>query len=122
MATEVLPDDRALRAGRRERALAQMEKHDLDRSAEENKGMQEDHPAKAWIIYFGGAAGGHFPLVALRNAEFHEAQGSDSAEENEKGDNTQFHCSNKNSALKPGPKAQAMAYSPVWRGRFSSHS
>src|ERR1700760_1730131 len=30
MATEVLPDDRALRMGRRERALAQMEKHDLD--------------------------------------------------------------------------------------------
>src|SRR6201987_1228184 len=30
MATEVLPDGRALRAGRRERALAQMEKHDLD--------------------------------------------------------------------------------------------
>src|ERR1700722_8152396 len=30
MATEVLPDDRALRVARRERALAQMEKHDLD--------------------------------------------------------------------------------------------
>jgi len=30
MATEVLPDDRALRGGRRERALAQMEAHDLD--------------------------------------------------------------------------------------------
>src|SRR6201988_2743683 len=30
MATEVLPDDRALRVGRRERALAQMERHDLD--------------------------------------------------------------------------------------------
>ena len=30
MATEVLPDDRALRAGRRERALAQMEKYYLD--------------------------------------------------------------------------------------------
>jgi len=30
MATEVLADDRALRAGRRERALAQMDKHDLD--------------------------------------------------------------------------------------------
>jgi Xaa-Pro dipeptidase len=30
MATEVLPDDRALRAGRRGRALAQMEKYDLD--------------------------------------------------------------------------------------------
>jgi Xaa-Pro dipeptidase len=30
MATEVLPDDRALRCGRRERALAQMEDHDLD--------------------------------------------------------------------------------------------
>ena len=30
MATEVLPDDRALRCGRRERALAQMEAHDLD--------------------------------------------------------------------------------------------
>ena len=30
MATDVLPDDRALRAGRRERTLAQMEAHDLD--------------------------------------------------------------------------------------------
>src|SRR6201990_1379415 len=30
MATEVLPDDRALRVGRRERALAQMAAHDLD--------------------------------------------------------------------------------------------
>ena len=30
MGTEVLPDERALRVGRRERALAQMEKHDLD--------------------------------------------------------------------------------------------
>ncbi len=30
MATEVLADGRALRTGRRERALAQMEKHDLD--------------------------------------------------------------------------------------------
>ncbi|GBE67574.1 peptidase M24 [Mycobacterium sp. MFM001] len=30
MATEVLPDDRALRSGRRERALAQMEANDLD--------------------------------------------------------------------------------------------
>jgi Xaa-Pro aminopeptidase len=30
MATEVLADDRALRIGRRERALAQMEAHDLD--------------------------------------------------------------------------------------------
>jgi len=30
MATEVRPDDRALRSGRRERALAQMEAHDLD--------------------------------------------------------------------------------------------
>src|SRR5262249_12718046 len=30
MATEVLPDERALRMGRRERALAQMEAHDLD--------------------------------------------------------------------------------------------
>jgi Xaa-Pro aminopeptidase len=30
MATEVLADDRALRTGRRERALAQMDEHDLD--------------------------------------------------------------------------------------------
>ncbi|WP_067668496.1 M24 family metallopeptidase [Nocardia miyunensis] len=30
MATEVLPDDRALRHGRRDRALAQMKAHDLD--------------------------------------------------------------------------------------------
>ena len=30
MKTEILPDARALRIGRRERALAQMEAHDLD--------------------------------------------------------------------------------------------
>src|ERR1700754_3702556 len=30
MATEILPDERALRSARRERALAQMEAHDLD--------------------------------------------------------------------------------------------
>ena len=30
MSTEILADDRALRVGRRERALAQMEAHDLD--------------------------------------------------------------------------------------------
>jgi Xaa-Pro dipeptidase len=30
MATEILPDERALRNGRRERALAQMDEHDLD--------------------------------------------------------------------------------------------
>src|ERR1041385_5794140 len=30
MAIEILPDERALRVGRRERALAQMEAHDLD--------------------------------------------------------------------------------------------
>src|SRR3954452_7104865 len=30
MAIEILPDERALRIGRRERALAQMEAHDLD--------------------------------------------------------------------------------------------
>ncbi|HXA12802.1 MAG TPA: aminopeptidase P family N-terminal domain-containing protein, partial [Mycobacterium sp.] len=30
MATEVLPDDRALRYARRERAFAEMEAHDLD--------------------------------------------------------------------------------------------
>ncbi|NUS90862.1 MAG: aminopeptidase P family protein, partial [Nocardia sp.] len=30
MATEILPDDRALRVGRRERVLAQMQAHDLD--------------------------------------------------------------------------------------------
>jgi Xaa-Pro dipeptidase len=30
MATEILPDDRALRIGRRERALTQMQAHDLD--------------------------------------------------------------------------------------------
>jgi Xaa-Pro dipeptidase len=30
MSTEILPDERALRIGRRERALAQMEAHDLD--------------------------------------------------------------------------------------------
>src|SRR3954449_8048367 len=30
MAIEILPDERALRIGRRERAFAEMEKHDLD--------------------------------------------------------------------------------------------
>jgi len=99
-----------------------VEKHHFDGGSDQNGSVQEHHPPKAGIIHSGGATGYHLPLVAAGNAEFHEAQGRDRAEENEKCDNTQFHCSNKNSALKPGPKAPAKAYSPVLRGRFSSHS
>ena len=78
-----------------------VEEHHFDSGADEDGSVQENHPAKTGIIHFGGAARDHLLLVTAGNAEFHEAQGSDSAEENEKGDNTQFHCSNKNSALKP---------------------
>ena len=99
-----------------------MQEHYFGPSAYEDCSMQENHPAKAGIIHSGGATRDHFLLVTPGNAEFHQAQSSDSAKKNEKGDNAQFHCSSKNSALKPGPKAHAMAYSPVFRGRFSSHS
>jgi hypothetical protein len=65
-----------------------VKKHHFDGGTDQNSGVQEHHPAKAGIIHFGGATGDHFPLVAAGNAEFHEAQGSDSAEEDEKSDNT----------------------------------
>ena len=65
-----------------------VEEHHFDGGTDEDGSVQENHPAKTGIIHFGGATGDHFPLVAAGNAEFHEAQGSDSAEENEKCDNT----------------------------------
>src|SRR6266581_1699826 len=39
-----------------------------------------------------------------------------------KGNDAHVHCSSRNSALKPGPNAAAIAYSPAWSGLFSSHS
>src|SRR6266436_8093672 len=61
-------------------------------------------------------------LMAMGNPELENAQQPHAEQEREEGDDAYVHCSSKNSALKPGPKAAASAYSPGFKGRFSSHS
>jgi hypothetical protein len=64
-----------------------VEKHDFDGSADEDGGMQENHPSKTGVHHLGRATSDHFPLVTPGNAQLDEAQGSNSAEQNEIGDN-----------------------------------
>src|SRR5579864_1864408 len=99
-----------------------LEQNDLQRGAHQDGGVQEHHPTKARFIDFGRAARDKLLLMAARNAQLEQAQRRDSREQQEKSDYTQVHWRSKNSALKPGPKAAASAYSPGFKGRFSSHS
>jgi len=97
-------------------------KNNFQGRAEEDGGMKDNHPAESRVGDFRGAAGDHLRLVAARNPQFVQAQTGDDEKKDQVGDDAQFHCSSKNSALKPGPKAAAMACSPLFKGRFSSHS
>src|SRR6516162_3552296 len=99
-----------------------VKKNNFQGRAQQDGGMKENHPAEARVDDFRGAAGHHPGLVTARNAQFVQAQNADDEKKGQVGDDAQFHCSSKNSALKPGPKAAAMACSPVFKGRFSSHS
>src|SRR5580704_2728494 len=95
---------------------------DLERGADEDSGVKQDHPAESGFFYFCGASRDHLLLMTARNLQLDDAEQSHGHEQAEKRDDAQFHCSKRNSALNPGPKAAARAYSPDLRGRFSSHS
>src|SRR6266705_1064270 len=90
--------------------------------ASQHAGVQQHHPTKFRLIDFRCAAGGHFPLVPLRDAQLDQPQQSHGDKQGEKRINAYVHCSSKNSALKPGPNAAANAYSPACSGLFSIHS
>ena len=99
-----------------------MKEHDLERGADQYACVKQDHPAKTGIDYFLRAVRDHVTLVAPGYSQFQYAQEGDDKEEDKISDYAQFHCSNKNSALKPGPNAAAIACSPAFKGRFSNHS
>src|SRR5436190_24294684 len=92
--------------------------------------MQQHHPAEFWLIDFRRAPCGHFLLMPLGDAQFDQPEQRHGKKQPEKGSrstvaqqiNAQVHCNSKNSALNPGPKAAATAYSPALSGLFSSHS
>jgi len=94
----------------------------LGGGAGEHRSVQQDHPAEVGFGDLRGALLYHFALMTLGDLQFVDPQKRDNDEEPKVCDYVQFHCSNKNSALKPGPKAAARACSPVFSGRFSSHS
>src|SRR5712664_2833852 len=94
----------------------------LDSSAEQDRRVQQHHPAKFRLIHLCRAACGHFSLVPLRDAQLDQPEQSHGEKQGEKRINAYVHCSSKNSALKPGPNAAANAYSPACSGLFSSHS
>src|SRR6266849_5031072 len=98
------------------------EKDDFHCGPKQHGSVQKNHPAEFRLIHFHRAKRGHFPLMPLGDAQLDQPQRRHGEEQTEKRDDTQVHCNSKNSALKPGPKAAARAYSPVCRGLFSSHS
>src|SRR3984893_11987115 len=96
--------------------------HNLQRGTDEYGGMKQDHPAKSGLFDLCRAARDHLLLMTPRYLQLHDAEQSHGQQKAEKRDDAQVHCSRRNSALKPGPKAAARAYSPGLRGLFSSHS
>src|SRR5580658_8277830 len=99
-----------------------MKEQDFESGADQHRGMQQDHPAKSRLVNFCGSARDHLSLMTARDLQLRNAEHSHGHQQTEKRDDAQVHCSSRNSALKPGPKAAANAYSPDLRGRFSSHS
>src|SRR5260370_13942929 len=99
-----------------------VKKSNMKGSADENSGVKQHDRTALRLLHVRRAVGVHLLLVAAGDAELDNAQQSDGEQEREERDNTYVHCSSKNSALNPGPKAAASAYSPAFKGRFSSHS
>ena len=88
----------------------------------DDESVERDHPA---VERFGddfGAARNHGALMIARDAQLDDAERRYEQQQQEIRDDTQVHWRSRNSALKPGPKAAAIAMSPGLSGRFSSHS
>ena len=86
-----------------------MQKNNFNSSANEYSGVKEHDPAKLWLAHFSRALRGHLLLMAPGDAKLEDAQQSDGEQEEKKSDDGYVHCSSKNSALNPGPKAAASA-------------
>jgi len=86
-----------------------MQKDNLKCRSDQDCSVNKNYPTKLWLVYFGRAARDHVLLMTAGNAQFENAQQPNGEQKREKGDNGYVHCSSKNSALKPGPKAAASA-------------
>ena len=89
-----------------------MEQDDFERGAQEHAGVNRHEPLEVRFRNRHGARRAHFPLIPPRNAQLDEAEDCNGRKKRQIQINAQVHCSSKNSALKPGPKAAATAYSP----------
>ena len=99
-----------------------VKKDNFGRRSDQHQRMEHRHPPEVGILHFCGAAGGHFLLMALGDAQLDDAERAYGKQQSKKKINTYCHWRRRNSALKPGPKAAAMACSSFLRGRFSNHS
>ena len=86
-----------------------MEEDNFQGSANQYRGVNGDHPFEMRFRDANGPMGQHALLVLVRNSQFDEAEYSHCGQQREIKVDTQAHCSRRNSALKPGPKAAASA-------------
>ena len=86
-----------------------MEEDHFQGSANQYPGVNDDHPFEVRFGDANGPLGQHALLVLARNSQFDEPEYSHCGQERQVKVTTQAHCSKRNSALKPGPKAAASA-------------
>ena len=86
-----------------------MEEENFQGSAKQCAGVNGDHPFEMRFRDANGPMGQHALLVLVRNSQLDEAEYSHCAQQPEIKVDAQAHCSKRNSALKPGPKAAASA-------------
>src|SRR6202022_1830044 len=108
--------------GRKNRNERPAQENDFKGGAGKNGGVKQHDPTEPRLVHFRRAIRDHLLLIAARDAKLKDAQQRHSGQKREENDNSYVPFSSKNPALKPGPKAAASAYSPGFKGRFSSHS
>src|SRR5712692_692898 len=85
------------------------QKNNFECCSDKNRGVKKHDPTKVGLVNLGRATRDHLLLMPTGDAKLENAQQPNGEQKREKSDNGYVHCSSKNSALKPGPKAAASA-------------
>jgi len=85
------------------------QKNNFQGGSDKDRGVNKYHPTEPWLFDFRCAIRRHLVLMPAGNAQLEYAQNSNGEQQSEEGDDAYVHCSSKNSALNPGPKAAASA-------------
>ena len=86
-----------------------MEEDNFQGSANQYPGVNGDHPFEMRFRDANGPMGQHALLVPARNSQFDKTEHAHGGQKSQVKVDAQAHCSKRNSALKPGPKAAASA-------------